>query len=81
MEQNQRNHILTQMAEGLARRRLATPARIALDLIAPLGFLAGQAALFAQPLVPAGRWRDYVAALTDEQGWRTLQRLLEQRDC
>ena len=81
MEQQQRNRILAQLAEGLTRRRLAAPARIALDMITPLGFLAGQLALFSQPLVPAGRWREYVAALSDEQGWRALRQLLEQRDC
>lgn len=81
MDSSQRNQLLAQIADALSRRRLTAPARIALDIIAPLGFLASQLALFSQPLLPAGRWRDYVAALSDEQGWRALQQLLEQRDC
>ncbi|HNP69528.1 MAG TPA: hypothetical protein PLO33_15125 [Kouleothrix sp.] len=81
MNNEQRTLILQRLAAALARRRLVAPARIALDVIAPLGFLAGQAAQFVHPLVPAGRWHDYVAALSDEQGWSTLQSLVEQCDC
>lgn len=76
---NTNTNLLEQIADGLARRRLITPARIALDVVAPLGFLAAQAALFARPLLPVGRWRDYVAALSDEQGWRQLRDLLEKQ--
>ena len=81
MSDEQRRLVLQRLAAAITRRRLTAPARIALDIVAPLGFLAGQAALFMRPLVPAGRWRDYVAALSDEQGWSMLRDLIEQRDC
>jgi hypothetical protein len=81
MNIDQRTQILQQLARSIARRRLTTPARLALDLIAPLGFLASQIALFLRPLTPLGRWHEYVAALDDEQGWEVLQRLVENQDC
>ncbi len=76
----QHDEILNQIAEGIARRGLIVPARIALDAITPLGFLASQMALFAQPLVPSQRWRAYVAALTDEAGWSRLHHLIVERE-
>lgn len=50
-------------------------------MLTPLGFLAGQVALFIQPLVPQGRWHAYVSALIDEQGWELLHTLIERHDC
>lgn len=73
-----RRQILQRLADGIARRRLAAPARLALDIIEPLGFLAGQVALFVRPFAPLGRWRDYVSALSDEDGWRELHRMIDQ---
>jgi hypothetical protein len=81
MNSDQRAQILQQLAQAIARRRLTTPARLALDVIAPLSFLASQVALFVRPLTPLGRWHDYVAALDDEQGWKVLQHLVEDQDC
>jgi hypothetical protein len=81
MDSNQRTQILEQLAQAIARRRLTAPARLALDVIAPLSFLASQIALFLRPLTPLGRWHEYVAALDDEQGWKVLQRLVENQDC
>ena len=81
MDSNQRTHILQQLADAIARRRLTAPARLALDVLAPVAFLTSQAALFARPLVPLGRWHDYVAALDDEQGWKVLQHFVETQDC
>jgi hypothetical protein len=81
MNADQRRQILEQLAHSIARRRLTAPARLALDLIAPLNFLASQIALFLRPLTPLGRWHEYVAALDDEQGWNVLQRLIENQDC
>lgn len=52
-----------------------------MDMLTPLGFLAGQVALFIRPLVPQGRWHAYVSALSDEQGWELLHTLIERRDC
>lgn len=80
MNGEQRDQILQQIADAICRRRLAAPARLALDAIAPLGFFASQAALFVRPLIPLGRWRDYLAALEHEQSWRDLQALVAQRD-
>ena len=80
MDTEQRNQILQQIADGIRRRRLEAPARLALDAIAPLGFFASQVALFLRPLTPLGRWRDYLTALEHEQSWNALQRLVEQPD-
>ena len=81
MDPHQRSQILQQLAHAIARRRLTGAARLALDVIGPLAFLASQVALFARPLTPLGRWHDYVVALDDEQGWKVLQGLIENQDC
>jgi hypothetical protein len=81
MDSNQRARILEQLAAAIARRRLTAPARLALDVIAPVAFLASQVALVARPLTPLGGWHDYVAALEDEQGWKVLQQLVDNQDC
>ncbi len=81
MNTDRRTEILQQLAAAIARHRLTAPARIALDIVAPLGFIAGQVAQFVRPLTPTGRWHEYVSALDDEQGWLVLQSLVEQRDC
>jgi hypothetical protein len=80
MDPEQRAHILQELADGIARRRLATPTRVILDAIEPLGFLASQVALFARPLTPLGRWRDYATALEDEEGWKVLRTLVGHQD-
>ncbi len=81
MNADQRVQILQNIAEAIARRRLIAPARLALDAIAPLGFLASQVAVFVGPLVPLGRWHEYVAALDDERSWKELQNLIDYQDC
>jgi hypothetical protein len=75
MDRVQRTQTLQDLADGIARRRLTVPARILLDLVEPLGFLASQVALFVRPLTPLGRWRDYIMALEDEESWKVLYRL------
>ncbi|MBK9715573.1 MAG: hypothetical protein IPO81_30470 [Kouleothrix sp.] len=80
MNAEQREQILQQLAAAIARRRLCAPARLALDAIAPLGFLASQVALFMRPLTPLGRWHDYVAALEHEQSWEQLRSLVDQQE-
>jgi len=72
MNTHQRTAVLQELADAIARRRLTIPARMMLDLIAPLGILASQVALFARPLAPFGRWRAYLAALDDAEGWGIL---------
>ena len=81
MNPEQRTDILKQIADVIARRRLTTPARIALDMIAPIGFIASQVALFVRPLTPHGRWHGYVGALGSEQSWEVLRSLVDQHDC
>jgi hypothetical protein len=80
MKPAQRQELLQNLADTIARRGLAAPTRLALDVLTPIGFLASQAALFMRPLMPLGRWRDYVIALEDEASWKVLQRLIAQRD-
>jgi hypothetical protein len=80
MNTDRRTEVLEQLAAVIARHRLTAPARIALDIVAPLGFIASQVAQFVQPLTPAGRWHEYVNALDDEQGWLVLRRLVDQQD-
>jgi hypothetical protein len=80
MNTEQRTHILEQLAAAIARHSLTAPARIVLDVVAPVGFIASQLAQFIRPLTPAGRWHEYVNALSDEQGWLVLQRLVDQQD-
>jgi hypothetical protein len=80
MNADQRAQILQQLAQAIARRHLTAPARIALDVISPVSFLASQFALFVRPLAPLGRWHDYASALDDEQSWKVLQGLVEKQD-
>lgn len=80
MNTDRRMEILHQLAAAIARHRLTAPARIALDIVVPVGFIASQVAQFVQPLTPAGRWHEYVSALDDEQGWFVLQSLVDQQD-
>jgi hypothetical protein len=77
MDPEHRIHILQTLADGIARRRLSTPVRLVLDIVEPLGFLAGQLALFARPLTPLGRWQEYLTALEDEEGWKILHRMVD----
>jgi len=77
MNAGQREQHLRDLAAAIQRGRLAAPAQLLLDVAVPLGVLASQVALFVQPFTPRGRWHDYVAALSDESGWRRLHELLD----
>lgn len=79
MEPN-REQTLRVLADTLARQRLLTPARLALDVIEPVSFLASQVALFVRPLVPHSRWRTYVAALAEQDSWQVLRSMMDQRE-
>jgi hypothetical protein len=81
MDANQRAQILRDLAGEIARRRLTAPALLLLNVLDPLSFFASQVALFTRPLTPLGRWRDYAAALEDEEGWKVLHSLVDSRDC
>ncbi|MEN9937134.1 MAG: hypothetical protein RLZZ387_3713 [Chloroflexota bacterium] len=76
MDPKQRDKAIEELAAGITRRGLDAPARIVLDVLGPVSFLAAQTALFTRPLLPTGRWRGYASALGDEEGWRALQRLV-----
>ncbi len=71
---------LERLADAIVQRGLTAPARMLLDILAPLGFLASQMALFARPFVPGDRWMRYVDALSDARGWEQLRDILN-RDC
>jgi len=77
MDIDQRTAILQKLADDIARRRLTTPVRMILEATGPLAFFASQAALFARPLAPLGRWREYLTALDDEEGWEILHRIVD----
>jgi hypothetical protein len=77
MDNDLRTTLLQELADRIARVHLSAPARLMLDMVEPLGFLAGQIALFARPLTPFGRWREYLTALEDEEGWKILHRLVD----
>lgn len=72
---------LGEIAAGLRRRRIDGAARLVLEVVEPVAFLASQAALFVQPLTPRGRWHDYVDLMTKEANWRTLRRMVDQQEC
>ena len=80
MDSTERTQILQEIAARIAHWRLLVPARLFLDVVEPLGFLASQVALFARPLTPLGRWRDYLTALEDEEGWEILHDLVDRQD-
>jgi len=67
---------IEQLARAIEQRGLTTPARIMIDIIAPLGFLASQVTLFARPFIPGNRWTRTIDALCDARGWRMLHDLL-----
>ncbi|MBC8160957.1 MAG: hypothetical protein H7Z42_07035 [Roseiflexaceae bacterium] len=72
---------VTHLAAALRRRRLDGAARLALEVIVPIAFIACQAALFARPLTPPGRWRDYVDLMTTEANWNALRCSIDQQEC
>jgi hypothetical protein len=63
--------LLDRLADGLARRRLATAALFVLSGAAPLGFVASQAMLVLRPFV--------VAVIDRPETWDRLASLLERR--
>lgn len=78
---DERLTLLREIADTLHRRRLDAPARLLLDVITPVGVIASQAALFARPLIPVGRWRTYLAALEHESSWKQLRGCLDEHEC
>ena len=81
MNEQTRQHVISELAQRLQERRLVGAARIFLDTVEPMAFLASQLALFARPFTPRGQWRSYVDALTDERGWKALKQSIDEREC
>lgn len=71
---------LNELAQKIERAGLGTPARIMLDVCAPLDIISSQLALFAQPFTTGSRWNSYAAALSEQAGWQELRRILSQQD-
>jgi hypothetical protein len=80
MNRSPHNEPLEQLADAIAQRGLTAPARMMLDILAPLGVLASQMTLFVRPFVPGDHWTRYIDALSDAQGWERLRDILN-RDC
>jgi hypothetical protein len=76
MNMDDREQTLHELARSIEQRHLSQAARLLLDTIEPMAFLASQAALFARPFLPPGRWHSYVEALGEESGWSTLRRII-----
>ncbi|HEU4323253.1 MAG TPA: hypothetical protein VFS21_08865 [Roseiflexaceae bacterium] len=79
-EQQDQAQTVRAVADALGRSRLEAPARLLLDVIAPVDFLASQVASFTRPLLPFGQWRSYVAAFENEECWALLRRMVDQQD-
>jgi hypothetical protein len=62
---------LDKLADGLARRRLTTPALFFLESMKPLGFLGSQAMIMFRPLVSV--------VLSSPDSYDRLARILERR--
>lgn len=74
-----RQQLLDRLAATIAAHGLATPARLALDVAAPLSLLGSQLVLFLRPLLP-NPWQPYAALLRDEAAWAELRQRLDARD-
>jgi hypothetical protein len=74
--------VLERAAGGIVARGLETPAVVALESLAPLGFLGGQAMLAAGPLVsalfPGDDWHEAAVALEDRRILRRFAERIEQ---
>jgi len=63
--------IVDKLAKAVVRRRLTTPALMALEMGRPLNYIGSQAMAFFQPIV---------AVLFDTEGYREFTRLMEHRE-
>ena len=76
MDQSEREQRLHELVTTLSHQKLDGAARLLLDIVGPVSFLASQVALVVRPLTPRGRWHDYVDALTEEEGWNAFRRFI-----
>jgi hypothetical protein len=72
---------LERAARAVVARGLETPAVLALESLAPLGFLGGQAMLAIWPLVqavvPGDEWREVATRLEDREALARFARRIE----
>jgi len=82
LTQEQRGQLIDQLAERIARRGLAVPAVVLLDLFKPFSFIASQALLLCQPLLGwmniEKQVADYAGLLADRSNVDYLVAQLEQ---
>ena len=62
--------IIERLAREIVRRRLTTPALLALEMGRPLNYIGSQAMVFMQPIV---------SVLFDTEGYEAFARFMEQR--
>ncbi len=62
--------IIDKLAHEIVRRRLTTPALLALEMGRPLNYIGSQAMVFMQPIV---------SVLFDTKGYEAFARFMEQR--
>jgi hypothetical protein len=80
MNEPERNASIQKVADAILRNRLEIPARIVLDVLEPISFIASQCMVFVQPLIPVARWKQYVGLFEDEASWQVLQGLVKRQD-
>ncbi len=68
---------LHRLVAAINRAGLQTPARIALEIFAPLDFLTSQVAQFVRPFTTGYRIDVYITAMTSESSWPELRALLD----
>ncbi len=81
MDSQTREQQLNALAEEIERHGLRGPAQIFLGSISPISIIASQSLAVFRPLLPHGRWRNYVTALEDDTSWEALWRILERKAC
>lgn len=67
------------LASGIERAGLAGPARLALDVLAPLDVISAQCALLVSPFTRGSRWQEYTSLLSEERAWQDLRSILERQ--
>jgi hypothetical protein len=70
---------ISRLASGIERAGLAAPARLLLDVFAPLDVINAQIALFVIPFTRGSRWKEYASALSNEHEWEELRRILSRQ--
>jgi hypothetical protein len=69
---------IQKLAVRIHQAGMQAPATLFLDIMQPFDFLSTQVVLFVKPFVRGFGWEQYAAALTEENGWQELRRMLEE---